>query len=111
MLTVEEAEGIAVPAANIMAKYMDSDLLAKYSDPLALLIALGVVVAPRVVVNVTSVKKKECAKIGPVNTSKQDDRGSAEDSRVGSGEPARNAGANVETTNHELYGIIDNVDF
>lgn len=110
-LSPEEAEGIAVPAANIMAKYMDSDLMAKYSDPIALMIALGVVVAPRVVINVTS-KKKEVVKSGPaIQPVKQTDRGSGENSRGTTPPGDRNSGDDDKTNDNELYGIIDVVDF
>ena len=56
-ITDEEAEGIAIPTANIIAKYMDTESMAKYSDPAALMIALGVVVVPRVMITIS--KKKE----------------------------------------------------
>ncbi len=111
-LSPEEAEGIAVPAANIMAKYMDSDLMAKYSDPIALLIALGVLIAPRVVINVTT-KKKEVKQSGPtaIKPSQQTGGGSGENSRWATTPGAGNAGHDHQTNDNELYGIIDSVDF
>ncbi len=111
-LTAEEAEGIAVPAANIMAKYMDSDLMAKYSDPLALLIALGVVIAPRVVVNMT-VKKKEVKPNGPaaIKPSQPTGGGSREDSRGATTTGNRDSGNDDKAHVNELYGIVDVVDF
>lgn len=111
-LSPEEAEGIAVPAANIMAKYMDSDLMAKYSDPLALLIALGVVIAPRVVINVTT-KKKEVKQSGPtaIKPSQQTGGGSGENSRGTTAPGTGNTRDDDKTDANELYGIIDVVDF
>lgn len=107
-LTDEESEGIAVPAANIMAKYMDSDLMAKYSDPLALLIALGVVIAPRVVVNITT-KKKEvkpiaAAKPNPVDTSRPNGGGSRKDSGIVTSPDPRDTGETSEAYDYELSG-------
>jgi hypothetical protein len=57
-LTDEEANAIAEPSANIIAKYVDTDKLAKYSDPAALVFALGAVMLPRVMIQVQSAKKE-----------------------------------------------------
>jgi len=55
-LTDDEASSIATPASNIIAKYLDTSVLDKYSDPAALLIAMVVVCAPRVMINVSQKK-------------------------------------------------------
>jgi len=55
-LSDEEASSIATPASNIIAKYLDTSVLDKYSDPAALLIAMVGVCAPRVMINVSQKK-------------------------------------------------------
>jgi len=101
-ITDEEAEAIATPAANIIAKYVDTDKFAKYSDPAALLMALGMVCVPRLIVTVTTKKKKEVKPVGPINTVKQTETSSGTDVGADSGSANRDSGNVVKANVEEL---------
>lgn len=115
VITEDEAETIATPAANIIARYIDIDKMAKYSDPAALMIALGVVIVPRVTINVSKKGGK------PSDTglrtipnprteqpSNKDARDSWKDGRTDSRTVDGNAGPNVETNVDELLRLANN---
>ena len=96
-LSDEEASSIATPASNIIAKYLDTSVLDKYSDPAALLIAMVVVCAPRVMINVSQKKVvipiAKPSNVIPSNPTTGNSRGSSPDDNVTTprytGDPAK----------------------
>jgi len=108
-LSDSEAQGIAVPIANIIGRYLDTDAMEKYSDPIALLIALGVVCAPRVVISISGKKKKEVVKSGPVkvNPSEQTVGSSRTDQHRDVGGDVGNARDDAETDANKLSNLVD----
>jgi len=68
-ITEDEAASIAGPAVNIMGRYLDTDTVAKYSDPAALLMALCLIVVPRATVTITKKKERQnnVRELKPVN--------------------------------------------
>jgi hypothetical protein len=107
IISHEESIQIAQPTANIINHYMDTELMTKYSDPIALMVALGVVCVPRVVI--TASKTKGVKKDGRIDTGKQNDRNSRPDGGGdigGPGEPGI-ARKNDAADDNELSSIID----
>lgn len=106
VLTDEEADAIASPAANIMAKYIDADKLAKFSDPAALVFALGAVMLPRVMIQVQMKPKKEVKPIEPdkrvTGASGQDAGNSPANGGNDSGKNAADASPGIETDVEKL---------
>jgi hypothetical protein len=72
---------IAEPLANIINRYMDTEKMAKYSDPAALLIAVITITLPRIMITATT-KKKE---VKPIGQPKQQPAGPIEGSSKSNG--------------------------
>lgn len=105
-ITAEEAETIATPAANIIARYIDTEKMAKYSDLAALVMALGVVLVPRVMITITKKGEKPSGP-KPKQPSGQDARNSGTDSRTDQRPINGDAGGNVETDVGELLRVAN----
>jgi len=105
-ITEEEAEAIATPAANIISRYIDTEKMAKYSDPAALVIALGVVLVPRVMISITKVGGKLSGP-KPEQPSGKDAENSRADSRADNRPINGDASLNVETDVAELLRLAN----
>jgi len=111
VLTDEEATAIAEPAANIIGKYLDTDKLAKYSDPAALAFALGAVMLPRVMIQIQNKPKKEVKPNVPINgsggqpkpdTSRKGATSSGTDGGIDKSEPPGDSGADAKADVEKL---------
>jgi len=58
LITDEEAQSISEPTANILAKYLPTDKLNSYSDPVVLLIAVVSIILPRAITSIQAKKVK-----------------------------------------------------
>jgi hypothetical protein len=113
-LKEDEANNIATPAANILAKYMDSEAMSEHTDVSMLIIALGVAVIPRAMVQ-TSMKKegKKVEQPKPANNNGSGEAAgsSAANRGASAGQPRRDPGSNDASSIKQLLEPISAVGF
>lgn len=86
-ITEDEAMTIAIPATKLISKYLPAETMEKYSDPTALVIAIVVVMAPRIMLTATAGAPKKVDKVkkeviedgGKSGASRDDSGGNGED--------------------------------
>lgn len=103
VLTEEEAAQIATPAANIISKYLDTDKMAKYSDPAALVLALVTITLPRLIITITNKKKEGKQLAKPITEPKREvNSGSGTNGGEGQRADERHASNDDQTNVDEL---------